>query len=166
MSKLFETAAGENAATLVYVTIVETGLQWSFSNGMVATLAAPCPQLITGTAPSIFTLSVGQGFLDPTGEYVLMLQSSGLYVFQVIGPTPPSSGSFNGKQLGYWEISSNNAQYFLAQTDGNAVISDAFGNLLSAANNGGYSALFLAIQSDGNVVLYTSCNSYTTGTNQ
>lgn len=107
-------------------------------------------------------LQVGQGIISPNNNYVFTLQTNGLYVYQVTGTPPdPSSPGFTGVALFCEVINCGANACFVGQNDGNAVVyaNGINSNVLWSANGGGGSANYLAVQEDGNVVLYYNTTS-------
>ena len=137
-----------------------------------ATLLAPAstqfPQGIPATViptvpvpPTVGTLKTGQWIMDPSGEFVLILDGQkGLVLYQVVGAGDPTSGQFQG--LAVWGPNGATGVVFCAQADGNAVVYDKnFPEQLNPtwhANNGPSSAQYLFVLENGSfaVVQYSA----------
>ena len=122
-----------------------------FPNGIpaVALQTVPVP-------PKTATLKPGQWIMDPSGEFVLILDAQkGLVLYQVVGNSDPTSGQFQG--LAVWGPNGATGTVFCAQSDGNAVVYDSSFpgklNPLWHANNGGSSAQYLFVQENGSFAL-------------
>ena len=109
----------------------------------------PAPQ-VGSSSPT--TLKVGQWIMDPSGQYVLILESTkGLSLYEVKSGSP-TSGSFQGDNV--FGPAGGGGAYFCAQADGNAVVYDSsFPKSLNPtwhANNGtSGSAQYLFVQKNG-----------------
>jgi hypothetical protein len=122
----------------------------TFPGGVPSTAVAtvPPPQ-ISQTWPS--TLRVGQWIMDPSGQFVLILEANkGLSLYQVSSGNP-TSGSFQGDNV--FGPAGAGGAYFCAQADGNAVVYDSsFPKSLNPtwhANNGSGNAQYLFVQKNG-----------------
>ena len=104
------------------------------------------------TPPSPTTLTVGQWIMDPSGDFVLILESTnGLSLYRVVSGNP-TTGQFQG--VAVFGPVGKGGSYFCAQADGNAVVYDSsFPKSLNptwAANNGtSGSAQYLFVQENG-----------------
>jgi len=126
----------------------------NFPNGTPAT-ALVTVLIINGQPPveNSATLPLNSWIVDPLGEYVLVFDSTGVCLYQVIGTqgTLQNGGSFNGMPL--WGPFGANGQYFCAQNDGNLVVYNADGTA-NWSNGSKGTAQLLCLQSDSNLVLY------------
>ena len=135
---------------------ITTGIQLMTSDGPgIAIPTAP-----GGGNPTTATLTMGQWIMDPTHEYVLMLTSQGLVLYQVIGNGDPTTGRFQGS-IKWGPEGGDNSFVFCAQSDGNAVVYDnqfpTQWNPQWAANKGGSNAQYLFVNENGSfaVVQYS-----------
>lgn len=116
--------------------------------------ATSVPTVPTPTLPpttSLTNLTVGQWMMDPSGDFVLILDSNGLTLYRVVTGNP-TSGSFQG--VAVFGPVGKGGSYFCAQADGNAVVYDStFPKSLTptwAANSGqSGSAQYLFVQENG-----------------
>ena len=123
----------------------------TFPGGIPSTAVptVPAPQIST-TWPT--TLKIGQWIIDPSGQYVLILEDKkGLSLYQVSSGNP-TSGSFQGVNV--FGPKGGGGTVFCAQADGNAVVYDSsFPKSLNPtwnANNGtSGSAQYLFVQQNG-----------------
>ena len=126
-----------------------------FPQGVPSTVVTTIP-----VPPTTATLKQGQWIMDPSGEYVLILDGQkGLVLYQVVGNGDPNSGKFLG--LAVWGPNGATGAVFCAQSDGNAVVYDSkFPDQLNPTwhgNNGGSNAQYLFVSENGSfaVVQYS-----------
>jgi len=126
----------------------------------IRSTAVPTVQPPT-TAPSPSspaTLTVGQWIMDPSGNFVLILEADkGLSLYRVMSGNP-TSGSFQGLNV-FGPEGGNNGAYFLAQADGNACVypSNSLTPTWHANNGTSGSAQYLFLQENGCFVT-TQCH--------
>jgi len=136
------------------ITLMAPPLGNVYSQGIRSTAIPTVPppgSAPTPTSPS--TLTIGQWIMDPTGNFVLILEANkGLSLYRVMSGNP-TSGSFQGMNV-FGPVAPDGT-YFLAQADGNACVYPA--NSLHPtwnANNGtSGSAQYLFVQENGCFVM-------------
>ncbi len=135
------------------ITMMATPQGNVYSQGVRSTAVPTVPPPTTApTANSPVTLTIGQWIMDPTGNFVLILElNKGLSLYRVAtgpGNPSPTSGSFNGTNV--FGPQGKGGAYFLAQSDGNACVyaSNSI-NPVWNANNGPASAQYLFVQENG-----------------
>lgn len=130
----------------------------TYPRGIRSTSLPTVPPPQAGTSwPT--TLTVGGWILDPSGQYVLLLDdTNGLTLYQLASDSPsPTTGTFEGDAI-YGPKGGANCSCFLAQSDGNAVVYDSnFPQKLTpkwAANDGtDGSAQYFFVQENGCFVM-------------
>ena len=108
------------------------------------------PPSTAPTPSSPTTLTVGQWIMDPSGNFVLILEGNkGLSLYRVMSGNP-TSGSFQGLNV-FGPAGGNNGAYFLAQADGNACVypSNSLHPTWNANNGTSGSAQYLFVQENG-----------------
>lgn len=138
-------------ARVTGVPLMASSSSTQFPHGIPAVAIPTVP--LPPTSP---TLKPGQWIMDPSGEFVLILDADqGLILYQVVGNGDPTTGKFEG--LAVWGPNGAKGAVFCAQSDGNAVVYDSSfpGNLNPTwhANNGGSSAQYLFVQENGSIAL-------------
>ena len=134
------------------ITLMATPQGNVYAQGVRSTAVPTVPRPTTAPGPgSPVTLTTGQWIMDPTGNFVLILEANkGLSLYRVITGSPTSgSGSFQGVNV--FGPVGKGGTYFLAQADGNACVYPQ--NSITptwAANNGtSGSAQYLFVQENG-----------------
>ena len=134
------------------ITLMATPQGNVYSQGVRSTAVPTVPAPTTApTANSPVTLTIGQWIMDPTGNFVLILElNKGLSLYRVaVGSPSPTSGSFQGTNV--FGPAGKGGAYFLAQADGNACVYPPSSlNPVWNANNGtSGSAQYLFVQENG-----------------
>jgi hypothetical protein len=135
------------------ITLMAPPLGNVYSQGIRSTAVPTVPPPTTAPGPGTqVTLTIGQWIMDPTGNFVLILENNqttkGLSLYRVMSGSP-TSGSFQGTHV-FGPVAPDGA-YFLAQSDGNACVYPENSIHPSwAANNGtSGSAQYLFVQENG-----------------
>ena len=125
-----------------------------YSQGVRSTAVPTVPPPTVAPGPgSPVTLQVGQWIIDPTGNFVLILEAvKGLSLYRVMSGSP-TSGSFQG--INVFGPSGPNGVYFLAQSDGNACVypADSIHPVWNANNGTNTTAQYLFVEENGCFVM-------------
>lgn len=126
-----------------------------YSQGIRSTAVPTVPPPTTAPSPnSPSTLTAGQWIMDPTGNFVLILEANkGLSLYRVMSGSP-TSGSFQGMNV-FGPVGGTAGTYFLAQQDGNACVypSNSLTPTWHANNGTSGSAQYLFVQENGCFVM-------------
>lgn len=125
-----------------------------YPQGVKSTAVPTVQPPTTAPAPgSPATLTIGQWIVDPTGNFVLILEANkGLSLYRVMGGSV-ASGSIQGMNV-FGPVGKGGA-YFLAQSDGNACVypSNSINPVWHANNGTSGSAQYLFVQENGCFVM-------------
>ncbi len=128
-----------------------------FSQGIRSTAVPTVPAPTSAPSPtSPSTLTIGQWIMDPTGNFVLILEANkGLSLYRLNSGSPsPTSGSFQGTSVA-GPFGGADGVYFLAQADGNACVypADSLTPTWHANNGTSGSAQYMFVQENGCFVM-------------
>lgn len=112
------------------------------------------------------TFQEGMWCISPDQEFVLILQTGNMVLYEVIGAPPPVrvGASFTGRTLWRTDAPASTNAYFVVQTDGNLVIYISPGQSIWSSGTFGIAPIGLYLQDDGNLVMYTLTPVWATNT--
>ena len=136
------------------ITLMATPQGNVYSQGVRSTAVPTVPPPTSAPTPATpVTLTIGQWIMDPTGNFVLILElNKGLSLYRVAtgnGNPSPTSGSFQGTNV--FGPQGKGGAYFLAQADGNACVypPNSLNPVWNANNGTSGSAQYLFVQENG-----------------